>query len=129
MSTHDYSKSNGKRKFVVLLSNQHLGLTLHMGSVNSQRQTVVINLYLFPECTANSHLVDTLLLWTLATMDKIQIPIYRGLTQNDSRYYELSLFRTQNDVRNVSTITMYVGSPGFDSHQGLAYFLFHKFMT
>ena len=37
--------------------------------------------------------------------DKIQIPIYRGLTENDSRYYGLSLFRTQNDVPKVSLIT------------------------
>ena len=28
--------------------------------------------------------------------DKIQIPIYRGLTENDSRYYGISLFQTQN---------------------------------
>ena len=55
--------------------------------------------------TVNSHLADTLLLWTLAIMDKIQIPIYRGLTEYDSRYYGLSLFRTQNDVPKVSAIT------------------------
>ena len=39
----------------------------------------------------NSRLADTPLLRTLAIKDKIQIPIYRGLTENDSRYYELSL--------------------------------------
>ena len=37
--------------------------------------------------------------------DKNQIPIYRGLTENDSRYYRLSLLRTQNDVPKVSAIT------------------------
>ena len=37
-------------------------------------------------------------------MDKIRIPIYRGLTENDSRYYGLSLFWTQNDVPKVSAI-------------------------
>lgn len=31
--------------------------------------------------------------------------IYRGLTENDSRYYGLSLFRTQNDVPKVSAVT------------------------
>ena len=55
--------------------------------------------------TVNSRLVDTPLLRTLAITDKIQIPIYRGLTENDSRYYGLSLFRTQNDVPEVSAIT------------------------
>ena len=32
-------------------------------------------------------------------------PIYRGLTVNDSRYYGLSLFLTQNDVLKVSAKT------------------------
>ena len=34
--------------------------------------------------TVNSRLADTLLLRTLAVTDKIEIPIYRGLTENDS---------------------------------------------
>ena len=55
--------------------------------------------------TVNSRLADTPVLRTLAITDKIQIPIYRGLTENDSRYYGLSLFWTQNDVRQVSAIT------------------------
>ena len=42
----------------------------------------------------NSRLADTLLLPTLAITDKIQIPIYRGLTEKDSQYYGLSLCRT-----------------------------------
>ena len=54
--------------------------------------------------TVNSRLADTPLLRTLAITDKIKIPIYRGLTGNDSRYYGLSLFRTQNDVSKVSAI-------------------------
>ena len=37
--------------------------------------------------------------------DKIQITIYRALTKNDSRYYGLSLFRTQNGVLQVFAIT------------------------
>ena len=46
-------------------------------------------------------------------------PIYRGLTKNDSQYYRLSLFQTQNDVPKVSTITrvdcitLFSGSPNF----------------
>ena len=40
-----------------------------------------------------------------AMTDIIQIPIYRGLTENHSRYYGLSLFQTQNDVPKVSAIT------------------------
>ena len=43
-----------------------------------------------------------------AITDKIQIPIYRGLTENDSQYYglrRLSLFQTQNEVPKVSSIT------------------------
>ena len=52
-------------------------------------------------CTVNSRLADTPLLRTLAIItDKIQIPIFRGLTENDSRYYGLLLFRTQNQVLN-----------------------------
>ena len=46
--------------------------------------------------TVNSRLVDTPLLQTLAIADKIQIPIYSGLTENDSRYSGLLLFWTQN---------------------------------
>ena len=38
-------------------------------------------------------------------MDKIQIPIYSGLTEKDSQYYGLLLFRTQNNVPKVSAIT------------------------
>ena len=38
-------------------------------------------------------------------MGKIQIPIYRGLTEIDSRYYGLSLFGTQSDVPKLSIIT------------------------
>ena len=54
----------------------------------------------------NSRLADTPLFPTHAITDKIQIPIYtRGLTGNDSRYYGLSLFRTENDVLKVSDIT------------------------
>ena len=50
-----------------------------------------------------SRLADTPLLRTLAIYtDKIQIPIYRGLTKNDSKYYGLLLFRTQNDFPKVS---------------------------
>ena len=41
----------------------------------------------------------------LTIMDKIQIHIYRGLTENDSRYYRLSLFRRQNNVPKVSAVT------------------------
>ena len=47
------------------------------------------NLYI-----VNSRLADTLLLRTIAITDKIQIPIYSGLTESDSRYYGLWLFRT-----------------------------------
>ena len=54
--------------------------------------------------TVNSRLADTSLLPTLAFTDKIQIPVCRGLTENDSRYYKLSLFRTQNDVPKVYAI-------------------------
>ena len=39
-----------------------------------------------------------------AITEKIQIPIYRGLTENDSRYYGLLLFQTQNEVPKVSAI-------------------------
>ena len=46
-----------------------------------------------------------LLLRTLAITDKIQIPSYRGLNGNDSRYYRLSLIRTINEVPSVSAIT------------------------
>ena len=55
-------------------------------------------------CTVNSRLADTPQLQTLAITDKIQILIYRGLTENDSQYYGLSLFWTQNDVPKVSTV-------------------------
>ena len=55
--------------------------------------------------TVNSRLADTPLLRTLAITDKIQIPGYRGLTGNDSRYYGLSLIRTLNEVPSVSAIT------------------------
>ena len=55
--------------------------------------------------TVNSRLADPALLRTITITDKIQIPIYRGLTENGSRYYGLSLFRTQNNVPKVSTIT------------------------
>ena len=54
--------------------------------------------------TVNSRLADTPLLRTLAITDKIQIPGYRGLTENDSRYYGLSLIRTLNEVPSVSAI-------------------------
>ena len=54
--------------------------------------------------TVNSCLVDTPLLRTLAITDKIQIPIFKGLTENDSWYYGLSLFQTQNDIPKVSAI-------------------------
>ena len=57
-----------------------------------------------PTNTVNSRLVDTPLLRRLAISDKIQIPIYSGLTENDSWCYGLSLFRTQNDVPMVSDI-------------------------
>ena len=53
----------------------------------------------------NSRLADTPLIRTLAITDKIQIPVYRGLTKNDSWYYGLSLFLTHNDVLKVSAIT------------------------
>ena len=52
--------------------------------------------------TVNSRLADTPLVRTLAITDKIQIPGYRGLTGNDSRYYGLSLIRTLNEVPSVS---------------------------
>ena len=55
--------------------------------------------------TVNSRLASTPLIRTVAITDKIQIPIYRGLTANDSRYYGLSLYRTHNDVPNSSAIT------------------------
>ena len=45
--------------------------------------------------TVNSRLADTPLLPTLAITDEIQIPIYRGLTENDSWYYGFSLFWTR----------------------------------
>lgn len=52
-------------------------------------------LHLLDINTVTSGPVDTPLLQTLATTDKIQIPgeSYRGLTENDSRHYELSLLR------------------------------------
>ena len=43
------------------------------------------------QTTVNSRLKETPLLRTLAIADKIQIPIYRGLTENDFRYYGLLL--------------------------------------
>ena len=49
--------------------------------------------------TVNARLPDTLLLRTLAITDKIQISIYRGLTENDSRDYGHLLLPTQNDVQ------------------------------
>ena len=55
--------------------------------------------------TVNSRLADTPLIRTLAITDKIQIPMYRSLTENDSRYYGFSLFRTHNDVPKVSAKT------------------------
>ena len=39
--------------------------------------------------TVNSCLTDTPLLRTRTITDKIQIPIYRGWTENDSQYYRL----------------------------------------
>ena len=45
--------------------------------------------------TVNSGLADTPLLRTLAITDKIHP---RGLTENESQYYRLMLFWTQNDV-------------------------------
>ena len=47
------------------------------------------------QSTVNSRLADTPLLRTLAITDKFQIPgeSYRGLTENNSRYYGLSLLR------------------------------------
>ena len=60
--------------------------------------------------TVDSLLADTSLLRTLAITDKIQIPIYKGLTGNDSRYYGPSLFRTQNNVPKVSAITRVEGT-------------------
>ena len=71
----------------------------------------VINIHflqtVFVRCpvTVNSRLADIPLLRTLGITDKIHIPIYRDLTGDDSRFYELSLFRTQNDVPKVSAIT------------------------
>ena len=42
------------------------------------------------ENTVNSRLADTMLfIRTLNLTDKIQIPIYRGLPENDSRYYAI----------------------------------------
>ena len=52
----------------------------------------------------NSCLANTLLLWTLAIIEKTQIPIYKGLTENDSPYYGLSLFWTENNIQKVSAI-------------------------
>ena len=71
-------------------------------SIRPQR---VIYMMRYIKYTVNSRLGDTPLLRTLAIKDKIQIPIYRGLTENDSLYYGLSLFRKQNDVPKVSAIT------------------------
>ena len=53
------------------------------------------------QSTVNSRLADTPLLQTLDITDKIQIHIYGLLTENDCRYYGLSLLRTQNDVPRV----------------------------
>ena len=59
----------------------------------------------------HSAITDTPLLRTSryyghpAITDKIWIVIYRGLTENDSLYYGLSLFRTNIDVPKVSAIT------------------------
>ena len=59
--------------------------------------------------SCKSVLHSTLVVQTVAITDKIQVPINRcinrGLTENDSRYYGLLLFRTQNDVPKVSAIT------------------------
>ena len=55
--------------------------------------------------TVNSCLADTLLLWTLTITNKSRIPVYRGLTENDSPYYRFLLFGTQKDAPKVSTIT------------------------
>ena len=44
-----------------------------------------------------------LYLFSVAIMDKIEIPIYRGLIENDSWYYGLLLL-TQYDIPKVSAI-------------------------
>ena len=58
--------------------------------------------------TVNSRLADTPLLRTLDITDKIQIPIYRGLTENDSRYYGPPPFRTQNEGALYSESWLYI---------------------
>ena len=55
--------------------------------------------------SVNCRLADSPLLRTLAILDKIQIPGYRGLTGNDFRYYGFSLIRTLNEDPSVSAIT------------------------
>ena len=69
------------------------------------QKSIRVRIALSPPCTVNSRLADIPLLRTLAITDKIKIPVYRALTENDSRYYGLSLFRTKNGVPKVSAIT------------------------
>ena len=81
---------------------------------NSEKINSIVIVYLNRDCTflksaeintVNSHLADTLLLWTFPITDKIQIPSRRGLTGNSSRYYGLPLLRTLKDVPRGSAIT------------------------
>ena len=55
--------------------------------------------------TVNSRHAETPLLRTLAITVKIQILFYKSLTENDSRYYGLSLYPTQNYVPEMSALT------------------------
>ena len=59
--------------------------------VSLSKYTVLWTKFRSPS-TVNSRLAETPLLRTLAIKDKIQIPIYRALTENDSGYHGLSLF-------------------------------------
>ena len=56
---------------------------------------------IYSQCSPRGHPAVT----DIAITDKIQIPIYRDLTENDCRYYSLSLLQTQNDVPKVSAMT------------------------
>ena len=83
-------------------------LFLKIGLFREKRHQLLkiyISFRLFTDEPVNSRLAVTSLLRTFAITDKIQIPIYRDLTENNSRCYGLTLFRTQNEVPKVSAIT------------------------
>ena len=59
----------------------------NLTAVYALKSIVMYTLSTTVKNTVNSRLADTLLLRTLAITDKIQIPIYRSLTENDFWHY------------------------------------------